>query len=1370
MSFEPDTNDNRIRQLKEEIAKIREEKFFQLPPINDVGSSSTVGGSSATPLPNVGTSASTPQTISVTLDNSTVEKLNYKNLITEFTIGETITGGTSGAKAVIGDIDITGTTTGILTLLVNTLVGSFVSNEVITGSVSGDGKAVAQEYVTVGRGHLNARATSIIADGYASTFDLHYLDGAIANGQTIYLRPKTGQIMRVRRAITSDGLTGNIDTDFTFTIDDNQLVLLQFQRESNVTPNGGWIVLFGGGTGGTISTTLAGIDFPILYPKEDLMNQSGVVNLSLNQSDGHYKRIRMVGDISLTFSNPPPSTNGFKFYVLLEQDGIGSRNLTAVPSSVKNGATLLDQIDSVATSQTLLQFVTADGGTTYHAQIIKPTGSVVDTPWDRNHNANSFDLFNVDKLLFFSAGGFNFPFDANLKGISTSGTGLEFNVPSGGFASYRYYIGGVEEFAFGTNGLDMFNNGITRLLTAEFVGLGGYSAFIFSDTFNSSLSYNVVGGGANHAFYVDSGVNANMEIRLNLNKSNVNLDMVTNDITNLDQAQFDPFGGFSPTTQHGDRRISGGNSGININIPNPPGPFKTLKIWFENAGQTDSDVEYEFRGDSLDMHQNIVSNTLGVFFTNGHHIADFPTHLEYSATIGTVHQFKIGSGSAILEINNTEIGSQQGFIKLFADMNVQTQNINQVDRMSFVSNNGLVGGNQFAIAGDFPVGRGFQFNIPLLKQFRFSVNDEPIMHLSKGLLDMRPTVVEPDPAIVSHQYALADHSQGTFGMGDGTFRSVDNGPNSDVWVATGGVLKNLSTLGSTSFIGFMADADLNMNTLNIFNLDVLRFAVDSGVIGFGEYGTAVEAGGSKLKWSVPAGKSYEWQVNLNPIASLNSASFHMSTNASVPSPSIIADGSFIIGLNHISGVTGMDDGYFRTVQNGVVRDVIIRTGGLNVNLSTLVSGGSASLWANFPAVNNVNLNSNEILNFNVLRSTTNKAIDSVSGGWEYQTANTTEHQFQVRNAGNTAFIDVGKFTNTGFDAQGFNIVGLNALTFDNLGVAISQTATDMTFGVPSGNFIFSIGGAEYTMSSTALGMIGNNINDIGHIRFDEIADPPFLTNSAFLYGKDDAGITKLFMRWSDGTITELGGGGVAGSFVTTNTNQTSLSGDKTWTGIHTFSGSTTNINSTTTNINSTNINIGNAVTDQIAVAGHFVTNLLPFLDGGVSLGTQLLSWNSLWLSQKGHSALTIAGDTPDTLTTKNYIDNLVSGSSFVTTNTTQSSLSGNKTWDGIHVFNDTVGFTGTPVFVNFSISPQAINSTNNTSTGAVTVFGTQTITGAKTFNQPTFFIGGNLDQNGTSIGFRGLSPKTIVSVPSAFTLANWIILRNALIGMGIISA
>lgn len=39
------------------------------------------------------------------------------------------------------------------------------------------------------------------------------------------------------------------------------------------------------------------------------------------------------------------------------------------------------------------------------------------------------------------------------------------------------------------------------------------------------------------------------------------------------------------------------------------------------------------------------------------------------------------------------------------------------------------------------------------------------------------------------------------------------------------------------------------------------------------------------------------------------------------------------------------------------------------------------------------------------------------------------------------------------------------------------------------------------------------------------ADPTAVANKAFIYAKDDAGTTKVYMRWSDGTVTLLGAAG-----------------------------------------------------------------------------------------------------------------------------------------------------------------------------------------------------------------------------------------------------
>src|SRR3990170_1650827 len=1052
----------------------------------------------------------------------------------------------------------------------------------------------------------------------------------------------------------------------------------------------------------------------------------------------------MIGNISLTFSSPPPSSNGFKFYVLLVQDGTGSRTLTALPASVKNGASILTQIDSAVNSQTLIQFVTADGGVTYHAQIIAPAGAGQDTPWQVDHDANTYDLFNLDKLRFAPAGGFSFPTDATVKGLSTSGTGIEANVPPS--QQYRWYIGGFPHMTLDTFDLLMHDFNIKDVRFLGFTDSPSFTAHITSETSNARLYYSVTGAGSHHAFYVDNGVNANMEMRLNVNKSNVNLDMVTNDIINLDQAQFDAFGGFVSSIDHGQRRISGGNSGININVPK----LKTVKLWFENTGQTNSDLKYEFKQDGLYMNTNNLFEVQGIFFPNGGSISDLAVlGLEFRAGVtppfGTGNPqsmiFKVrGPAPSYTDINIFELTGLEhnitngGGMKMFTDLNLQSQNIHNVDMMRFDSNNGISGGGAYKIAGDFPVGRGFQFNIPPVgfgtNKFSFRSNDVEFMSLTPSELKMVGYPIFPsDSRIVAQQFNFnAPHSQGTLGMFDGFIRLVVYGGVSDVWVATGGVLKNLSTLGSTSFINplFTADGDLNMGTFNIFNLDVLRFVVDGGVIGFGTYGIAVDAGNNSLRYSTPANKAHLFQINLDDVVSIGSSGIQAIPNATFANPNIIAR-EFLLSTHSI-GTGSMINGSFRKLGN----DVFVRTGNTTVNLTTLSAGGADDLGSHI-ATQALDMNSQEIINFNVLRSTTNKAIDSVSAGWNYETAFSTEHQFLVRNAGNTAFI---------------------------------------TFGIPSGNFIFSIGVAEYTMSSTALGMIGNNINDVGHIRFNEIADPTALANSAFLYGKDDAGVTKLFMRWSNGTITELGAGGAGG---------VQLGDSPTWTGLHTFNNvaifnSNATFNGANVFINSPIINLGNSSADTILTAGRFGSDVIT--SNLSDLGTLAQPWANVFFQnlrlQFGATVNNIS-----TLSTTNNNTSLMTSQAIQTLVASVGgvSLSGNNNWTGTNTFNGTTNLAQTnifnlqvndlaPVFQSGSISTFAISGT------AVNLTGTQTITGGKTFNG-LVDVNGSFSANG-SINFSGSGrPSSGGFVSSGATLQQFKnahnTMRASLVSLGLLS-
>jgi len=225
MTFEPDDEATVLRQLREEIAKIREEQFVASLPTNNIGIASPVNSSSGVPLPTTGVDSTLPLVIFTTKDTGVIDLLNFdgKNPNKDFTIGETITGQSSGATAEVGDIDTLTSTTGVLTLVPSSITGTFSNNENLNGSGAGGNNianADGSQFTQTGRGHLNAGAGSIIAssENVSAPFEIHFIDNAEQDGQIIYLRALEGQTIRMRRSVSFDGTTGNLDLDESFSI------------------------------------------------------------------------------------------------------------------------------------------------------------------------------------------------------------------------------------------------------------------------------------------------------------------------------------------------------------------------------------------------------------------------------------------------------------------------------------------------------------------------------------------------------------------------------------------------------------------------------------------------------------------------------------------------------------------------------------------------------------------------------------------------------------------------------------------------------------------------------------------------------------------------------------------------------------------------------------------------------------------------------------------------------------------------------------------------------------------------------------------------------------------------------------------------
>jgi hypothetical protein len=198
----------------------------------------------------------------------------------------------------------------------------------------------------------------------------------------------------------------------------------------------------------------SGVTFPLLYPIEDLGNKGAEsVTFNVNQTDGHYKKVTLTGDISIQILNDPPVDKGFKFYIILVQDGVGGHSITSVDTAVLNGADIDSSIDKSIGGISILKFQTWDGGVSYMAtlsevgankelsnlNVTSINQSLLPQPAKTLGNTGSeWSRLHTHAIRLGTAGSL----DATTNNIVAEATnGIEINVPAGDII--RFYEGGV---------------------------------------------------------------------------------------------------------------------------------------------------------------------------------------------------------------------------------------------------------------------------------------------------------------------------------------------------------------------------------------------------------------------------------------------------------------------------------------------------------------------------------------------------------------------------------------------------------------------------------------------------------------------------------------------------------------------------------------------------------------------------------------------------------------------------------------------------------------------------------------------------------------------------------------------------------------
>jgi len=180
------------------------------------------------------------------------------------------------------------------------------------------------------------------------------------------------------------------------------------------------------------------------------------------------------------------------------------------------------------------------------------------------------------------------------------------------------------------------------------------------------------------------------------------------------------------------------------------------------------------------------------------------------------------------------------------------------------------------------------------------------------------------------------------------------------------------------------------------------------------------------------------------------------------------------------------------------------------------------------------------------------------------------------------------------------------------------------------------------------------------------------------------------------------GAGGGGSFVTTNTSQTIPAG-KVWTGGHTFT--------TAVNFNGS-VQLGNGSSDVLIANGRWFTNLVPS-SSGLNLGASSQRWDLF-----GQQLSLQFGATVNNISSSSTQG---SSSAIMTASAIQSAISNAGGGGGSFVTTNTSQF----------------------------ISGTKTFTSSGSRFSSNLRIDGNLDHNGSRLGFRGRTPSTATSIPFA---------------------
>lgn len=379
--------------------------------------------------------------------------------------------------------------------------------------------------------------------------------------------------------------------------------------------------------------------FPLVAPGREHGNVGlSTESIDLGQKYHWFHRMTLINNIHIAFSNPPAGNAANSTFLYTQfidgwiefiQDATGGRTVT-FPGAVISPPT----INPAANSRTLVHWMTADGGITYHVQTLGGGSS----SWNGNATSdldmNTFNIIDVDSLRFTVDNQILIPGNREIVPLII---GMWYNTPLG--TEHSFAINGVSQLSIGSGTIDFQGNAIMDLNDIAFTEPG---QLILSSS--SGLQLNVPTGDTYQFF-----INAALVMEISVGAIDVN----NRNIQNLNDIVF---------TEPG-QLINSDANGLSFNVPTGDHIQWLINgVLFAKLNSLGL-----LMSTAINMNAFAITNVGGIAMSDANMIIEDVANV-FSVNVGAGQSIKlIRGGVTKLDIGNNAILSSSSNVRLVAD-------------------------------------------------------------------------------------------------------------------------------------------------------------------------------------------------------------------------------------------------------------------------------------------------------------------------------------------------------------------------------------------------------------------------------------------------------------------------------------------------------------------------------------------------------------------------------------------------------------------------------------------------------------------------------------------------------------------------------